>query len=596
MRVWLAFPLLSFLKIISGQLLELTAEVSSDGKWEILGIRHTQLHKEVNEANPTHVESQQLHFDEYEATKTLLRIYGASETAIWSRFNLEISANVIARSSVVTDQQQSQIPIKSLQNLYKPLPPPPPLAITPLWVSGPSDNRIDLVFFADGYTLLEKQKFLQDAERLAKDISANQTFATVRPLLNIWAAFTPSEDSGITTADAPKNTTFGLYRVGTELRAIYCGKQPVARAACASLGTGCDYPILLANSPFYGGLGGEFSITTSSILNGALVLRHELGHSIIDVGEEYDGGYAYYGPNSSPSPPFPLPKWSHWLTNSSMASNGTLRVERAVSPLQAYPWTLLNKTVPHTSHFNSSGTYSSHMLRFSLSGIPRKSDLKILLDNEDVNWTPRPDLKMDRWHYDIPRDQALSAGPHNLTFRLGETAVEGQAQLCSLEIIEYGNSQEFNRAEGNIAAYPTFSMWNGTTLRPTNEGCLMRQVVLPHFCKPCTEGLWLQLFKRIQIIDQIEIISDVDSENVFIKATPLPIGQFRREESPKIESMAIQWSLNGTKISRYDNQTQFFMPRDQAVGFWELSAQFYTEEVKSDPRNYLNVSRAFSVD
>lgn len=32
------------------------------------------------------------------------------------------------------------------------------------------------------------------------------------------------------------------------------------------------------------------SIITASELNGPLVLRHELGHSLIAVGEEYDGG------------------------------------------------------------------------------------------------------------------------------------------------------------------------------------------------------------------------------------------------------------------------------------------------------------------
>lgn len=31
-------------------------------------------------------------------------------------------------------------------------------------------------------------------------------------------------------------------------------------------------------------------IITASKLNGPLVLRHELGHSLIPVGEEYEGG------------------------------------------------------------------------------------------------------------------------------------------------------------------------------------------------------------------------------------------------------------------------------------------------------------------
>jgi hypothetical protein len=37
-------------------------------------------------------------------------------------------------------------------------------------------------------------KFMADATRLAEDISGNHTFNTVRPLLNFWAAFTPSNE------------------------------------------------------------------------------------------------------------------------------------------------------------------------------------------------------------------------------------------------------------------------------------------------------------------------------------------------------------------------------------------------------------------
>ena len=43
-------------------------------------------------------------------------------------------------------------------------------------------------------TAEEKDKFLDDAFRLAEDISGNQTFYTVKPLLNFWAAFVPSKE------------------------------------------------------------------------------------------------------------------------------------------------------------------------------------------------------------------------------------------------------------------------------------------------------------------------------------------------------------------------------------------------------------------
>ena len=41
------------------------------------------------------------------------------------------------------------------------------------------------------------------------------------------------------------STPFGLYRDGTELRAVYYSKPDAARAACLSLGDRCDFPILM---------------------------------------------------------------------------------------------------------------------------------------------------------------------------------------------------------------------------------------------------------------------------------------------------------------------------------------------------------------
>lgn len=86
----------------------------------------------------------------------------------------------------------------------------PPMQVELLIKSGDSSNRVDLVFFSDGCTSHavihlaclnvctdtadEHAKFLEDAKRLAEDVSYNQTFNTVKPLLNFWAAFTPSKE------------------------------------------------------------------------------------------------------------------------------------------------------------------------------------------------------------------------------------------------------------------------------------------------------------------------------------------------------------------------------------------------------------------
>ncbi len=52
----------------------------------------------------------------------------------------------------------------------------------------------DTIFQPCADTAEEKGKFVEDSLRLAEDISSNQTFYTVKPLLNFWAAFTPSKE------------------------------------------------------------------------------------------------------------------------------------------------------------------------------------------------------------------------------------------------------------------------------------------------------------------------------------------------------------------------------------------------------------------
>ena len=185
------------------------------------------------------------------------------------------------------------------------------------------------------------------------------------------------------------------------------------------------------------------SVITSSYLNGPLVLRHELGHSIIEVGEEYDGGFAYFGVNAghNSSTKSDLP-WKQWLTDPSQERE-QYRVERSVMPFQSYPWTMLNTTTAWKVQFTSSVSYSRFLVKFSLSGIPNKSNLMVELDGKDLGWEPEPIVGLDRWHYDIHRSENLSAGIHELKFTLSEPSLEGVAQLCSVEVLEFGDESEY---------------------------------------------------------------------------------------------------------------------------------------------------------
>ncbi|KAJ2919129.1 hypothetical protein MD484_g1282, partial [Candolleomyces efflorescens] len=337
----------------------------------------------------------------------------------------------------------------------------------------------------------------------------------------------------------------------------------------------CDYPILLGNDPLYGGLGGEFTVITSSYLNGPLVLRHELGHSIIEVGEEYDGGYAYFGVNAglSSSTKFDLP-WKQWLTDPQEGKE-KYRVERSVMPFQSYPWTILNTTTAWKVEFNSSGTYSRFLVKFSLSGIPKSSDLKVELDGKDLGWKPEPVVGLDRWHYDIHQSESLSPGVHELKFTLNEPSLEGVAQLCSVEVLEFGDESDF-------------SMDNETSYRPTNDDCLMRSVIKPNFCNACMEGLWIELLKRVHLIEGITescAESGKGSPENILKLQLVPLASLRVDGSnlaeEQNENYTILWSKDGKPLPEDTNSTSLHIESAQSIGNYSVQVRFSTDAVRT---------------
>ena len=162
------------------------------------------------------------------------------------------------------------------------------------------------------------------------------------------------------------------------------------------------------------------------------------------MGEEYDGGYAYFGVNAAHNLSKHIP-WEHWLSKPPTPASGRLmkpRVERSVMPMQAYPWTMLNTTSSWSIKFTSSGDYSRHLVRFSLSGLSQRGDLQVMLDGIDLGWVPMPGIGLARWHYDIHIPNRLTPGSHELKFVLVNEKLQGVAQLCSAEILELGNEEE----------------------------------------------------------------------------------------------------------------------------------------------------------
>jgi hypothetical protein len=441
--------------------------------------------------------------------------------------------------------------------------------------SGPSANRIDLVFMGDGYTAAERDKFFADINRMVNEMFQGETFHTYLPLFNVHAVFRASSESGIGNGRA-KNTAYRLYREGDTLRAIYPGDSAAVRSSCAKA-PGCDYPIVIGNDPLYGGLGGEIAISTSSVTSGTMVLRHELGHNFGEVGEEYDAG-GHFGANVA-SDLRSVP-WRAWLTDS-VADSAAVPAEPMVANYLAWPWENLAGG-PFTAKFKSDGNYAWAALRFSTSGAPQHGDIAVTLDGQDV---PYDDAgTVDRTFYDLVLDHGFASGAHELTF--SENTHDRDNWVSSVTIYEYGDG--YHGDNDYIGAYPLFDEGGHLSAYHSNhEACLMRNMRSTRFCAVCKENNWRQFFaSAVKLIDDVKVTRDEGGVHVALATQKL--GQFR-EGGPAVagEALEVKWLKGGTEVPSLNGSADWTLPSADASGTWEVQVRYVTPEVRTDPRGTL---------
>ncbi|RLE05273.1 MAG: peptidase M64 [Bacteroidetes bacterium] len=159
-----------------------------------------------------------------------------------------------------------------------------------LEINGSTEEKVDILFLAEGYTAEEMDKFIEDATRSAGYIFSEEPFKSKRQYFNIRAVKSISQDSG---TDIPgdsiwKNTavnssfyTFGIERYMTTMDyKVVCDV-----AACAPY----DQIYILVNTDKYGGGGiyNHYSISAADNLQSRAVVIHEFGHAFGGLADEY---------------------------------------------------------------------------------------------------------------------------------------------------------------------------------------------------------------------------------------------------------------------------------------------------------------------
>ncbi len=165
--------------------------------------------------------------------------------------------------------------------------------------SGPPQDKIDVVFLAEGYRVQELDKFKKDAERLTDFLLGAEPFQSHSDRFNFWYVATPSEESGTDEPDKGiyRNTFFhSSFNTFNVARYITSSANRLMRTAASKVPY--DHIVVLTNSGRYGGGGfyNLYSLFCADMPYLRDVFVHEFGHQFGGLADEYDGDFTdgYY--------------------------------------------------------------------------------------------------------------------------------------------------------------------------------------------------------------------------------------------------------------------------------------------------------------
>lgn len=193
--------------------------------------------------------------------------------------------------------------------------------------SGDDDKRINIVILADGYQQAELAQFIADATNITNELFSQSPYAEYKSYFNVYAIKVPSNESG---ADHPGTATdvsepvFPVIDVDNyfgstfDFASIHRLLVPVNNSAITNV-LAANFPLydqvlILVNSPYYGGSGGQYA-TTSLEASAAEIAIHELGHSFANLADEYWAGnsFATERINMTQETNPALVRWTNWV-------------------------------------------------------------------------------------------------------------------------------------------------------------------------------------------------------------------------------------------------------------------------------------------
>ena len=193
-------------------------------------------------------------------------------------------------------------------------------------ITGPRDERVNVVFLAEGYMADEFGQFELDVQEVLNDLFTTRPYMEYQNYFNVYAIEVVSQQSGTdhpaTADDCPPempsfhantyfNSTFDYYGIHRLL--VAKNEQAVYEVLEDNLPE-WDVAFIVVNTEYYGGSGGVFA-TFSMDPAAPEIALHEMGHAFADLADEYEyGGLTpYEAPNATAETDRDFIKWRFWI-------------------------------------------------------------------------------------------------------------------------------------------------------------------------------------------------------------------------------------------------------------------------------------------
>ncbi|PID57288.1 MAG: peptidase M64 [Ignavibacteriae bacterium] len=161
---------------------------------------------------------------------------------------------------------------------------------TRIHYSGNPNEKLDIVFIAEGYTTDEIDKFEKDAKRFSNYLFEYSPYKEMKDKINIWGVKTVSESSG---TDIPADSVWkstavnsSFYTLDSE-RYLMTTDYKIVRNYAANVPY--DQIYILVNTSKYGGgaIYNYYSCTAVDNEKSKKIFIHEFGHGFAGLADEY---------------------------------------------------------------------------------------------------------------------------------------------------------------------------------------------------------------------------------------------------------------------------------------------------------------------